>query len=229
LAGLAERCPYSPAHTRGGRLYGGCEQRASGGGTFSVRERPGTAPTLPRPSTGRTAPWRVRGCSSRPQPSAVTDRVVRSGRRRCRTMASTSGPGGSSRWAPAHLAARPAVGCTHSYQPRCLTESPSDGHNPVRPPGRTPADPLPRDRGTAGLDCRTASQPPSAGTHRASVPGIIAIAGHDADFRTGLRITDSCHLTIPGGQPRMLPHLHHSATTRPPGLQPHPVPVQVTR
>jgi hypothetical protein len=125
LAGVAERCPYSPAHTRGGRLYGGCEQRASGGGTFSVRERPGTAPTLPRPSTGRTAPWRVRGCSSRPQPSAVTDRVVRSGRRRCRTMASTSGPGGSSRWAPAHLAARPAVGCTHSYQPRCLTESPS--------------------------------------------------------------------------------------------------------
>jgi hypothetical protein len=96
LAGVAERCPYSPAHTRGGRLYGGCEQRASGGGTFSVRERPGTAPTLPRPSTGRTAPWRVRGCSSRPQPSAVTDRVVRSGRRRCRTMASTSGPGGSS-------------------------------------------------------------------------------------------------------------------------------------
>ena len=90
-------------------------------------------------------------------------------------------------------AARRAVGRTRTYQPHSATFSPSpglDGDNPVRPSGRAPADPPPRDRAPGGPDCRTAPHPTSAGEHRAPVAGIIAIAGHDADFRARFETAD---------------------------------------
>ena len=177
---MAERCPYNPAHTRGGRPYGGCEQRARAGGAFYVRDRPGSALTLPRRRSGKP-------------------------------------PSGASSGRP-----HPHLSATLSPSPR------PDGDNPVRPSGRAPADPPPRDRAPGGLDCRTAPHPPGAGEHRASVAGIIAIAGHDADFGAGVGIGDGLPSHDSGRQPRTLPHRHHSATTRPPGTQPRPAPIQVT-